>query len=236
MAPDPKVGHPGSSQGTPVDSREPESRRPLSGTVASPEGANVGASAAAPPASGPMSPGARDRTAEAAAPPARTPSEAPRDQLREPAVRELSVALPAPSANGRQAEQVSLRVVERAGEVQVAVRTADPQLADALRQNLGDLVSELAGRGYRTETWQPLTASGTEASALPPAAGVAPTSDAGRGFSGQAGDGFRNGGNPAGQQQHQQQRQGQDPNEPSWLQALARSAVQTGSITHDRTD
>jgi hypothetical protein len=189
-------------------------------------------------ASGPVPSAARERTPEAAAAPpqAQAPPEIPREQPREPAVRELSLALPGPSSNGHEAEPVSLRVAERAGEVQVAVRTADPQLADSLRQNLGDLVSDLAGRGYRTETWQPLAGSGTEASGLPGAGGAAADSNAGQSFSGHAGDGSRHGGSPAGQQQQQQQRRGQDPSQPSWLQALTRGAAQTGSTPHDHTD
>ena len=76
-------------------------------------------------------------------------------------MRELSLAVSGPSADGQKAEQVSLRVVERAGEVQVAVRTSDSQLTGDLREQLPDLVSELAGRGYRAETWQPLAGAGT---------------------------------------------------------------------------
>jgi hypothetical protein len=127
-------------------------------------------------------------------------------------------------------------VVERAGEVQVAVRTADPQLAGDLRQNLGDLVSELAGRGYRAETWQPLAGSGPDASAPTRAGSTAADSSAGQGFSGQTGGGSRNSGSPAGQQQQQQQRRGQDPDQPSWLQALTRSAAPTGSTPYDDTN
>jgi hypothetical protein len=128
-------------------------------------------------------------------------------------------------------------VVERAGEVRVAVRASDPQLAGSLRDNLGDLVSNLAGRGYRAETWQPLASSGTDASALPPAGGAAPDSGAGQDSPGQAGDGSRNGGSSSGQQQQQQQqRHGQDPGQPSWLQALARSTARTGSIPYDYAD
>jgi len=216
-------------QGTSTAQREP--RRAADIAAASPEGATAAPTTAlAPASSGAPALGARDRAPEVAAPPAAAPPEAPRKQPKESAVRELSLALPGPSANGR--EQVSLRVVERSGEVQVAVRTADPQLADALRQNLPDLVSDLAGRGYRTETWQPLAASGADAGALPRAGATAADSSAGQSFSGQSGDGSRNGGSPAGQQQ-QQQRQGQDPSQPSWLQALTRSAAKTGSTPYD---
>jgi hypothetical protein len=41
------------------------------------------------------------------------------------------------------AGQVELRIRERAGEVQIAVRSTDPSLAGSLRQDLGDLVKRL---------------------------------------------------------------------------------------------
>ena len=219
---------PASPRGTSNEPRGPENPRPPASSVGSQDsGITCAAAVTAPAASSTPASGARDRNPEAAVP----PPEAPREQPRESAVRELSLALPGPSNNGHQAEQVSLRVVERAGEVQVAVRTSDPQLADALRQNLGDLVSDLAGRGYRAETWQPLAGSGTEASVLPRAGSTGPDSGPGQGFPGQAGDGSRNGGSTAGQQQ--QQRRGRDPEQPSWLQALTSSAARTGSTPYD---
>ena len=37
----------------------------------------------------------------------------------------------------------------------VAVRTADHELAQSLRTDLGDLVGRLEGKGFKTETWTP---------------------------------------------------------------------------------
>ncbi len=218
---------PALGQGTSNQPREPDSRHPL--PTASPEsGSAVAVSVAAPAASLQPATEARGNAPQAAAPTA-APSPPPSSEPpREPAVRELSLAVSGPSVNGRPAGQVSLRVVERGGEVQVAVRTTDPQLAGDLRQNLPDLVSELSGRGYRAETWQPLASSGADSSTLPRATSTAADSSAGQSYSDQTGGGSRNGGSPAGQQQ-QQQRHGQDPNQPSWLQALTRGAAQTGS-------
>ena len=226
-----ETARPALGQGTSNQPREPESRHPLA-TASSESGSAVAVSVAAPAPSLQPAPGPRGNAPQTAAPPAAAPLPAPSEPPREPAIRELSLSVSGPSVNGRAAEQVSLRVVERGGEVQVAVRTTDPQLAGDLRQNLPDLVSELSGRGYRAETWQPLASSGADASVLPRAAGTAADSSAGQNYSGQTGDGSRNGGSPAGQQQ-QQQRHGQDPNQPSWLQALTRSAAQTGSAPYD---
>lgn len=64
------------------------------------------------------------------------------------AVRELSL-----SVTPGGAERVEVQVVERKGAVQVAVRAADPDLADSLRRHLGDLVEGLERSGYRAETW-----------------------------------------------------------------------------------
>jgi nucleosome-remodeling factor subunit BPTF len=227
-----QTARPAPGQGASNQARDQESRRPLAGASLSESGSAAAFSTAAPAASLQPLSEARQSAPQTAAPAAPEPPEAPREQPREPAVRELSLDLRRPSTDGRDSGQVSLRVVERGGEVQVAVRTTDPQLAGDLRQNLPDLVSELSGRGYRAETWQPLASSGAEASALPRAASTAADSGAGQNYSGQTGDGSRNGGSPAGQQQ-QQQRHGQDPSQPSWLQALNRSAAQTGSTPYD---
>jgi hypothetical protein len=58
--------------------------------------------------------------------------------------------------------RVEVRLTERAGEVRVAVRTTDSQLAGSLRQNLPGLSARLDAGGYRTESWHPAAASGEE--------------------------------------------------------------------------
>jgi hypothetical protein len=50
---------------------------------------------------------------------------------------------------------VDLHVTERSGEVHVAVRAADPELAHSLRQALPELVNRLEENGFRTEAWRP---------------------------------------------------------------------------------
>jgi hypothetical protein len=52
-------------------------------------------------------------------------------------------------------QRVDLKITDRAGELKVAVRSADPNLAGSLRENLGDLVHRLEQNGLRAETWQP---------------------------------------------------------------------------------
>jgi hypothetical protein len=54
-----------------------------------------------------------------------------------------------------QQERVDLHLTERAGELRVAVRAADPEMAHTLRQTLPELVNRLEENGFRTEAWRP---------------------------------------------------------------------------------
>jgi len=67
-------------------------------------------------------------------------------------IREISLHLGlAASAN------VDVQVAQRAGKLQVAVRTGDQELAKSLQANLGELVGRLEEKGFRTEAWTPVT-------------------------------------------------------------------------------
>jgi hypothetical protein len=52
-------------------------------------------------------------------------------------------------------EKVELHLTERAGEMRMAVRAADPEMAHTLRQALPELVNRLEENGFRTEGWRP---------------------------------------------------------------------------------
>ena len=54
-------------------------------------------------------------------------------------------------------EGVDVRISQRAGDVQVTVRTPDNQLADSLRQHLPELSDRLAQNGVEGEIWHPGT-------------------------------------------------------------------------------
>ena len=56
-----------------------------------------------------------------------------------------------------EAPAVDLHVTQRAGEIQVSVRTPDPALQASLRQDLNTLTSSLERAGYRTDTVIPRT-------------------------------------------------------------------------------
>jgi len=72
----------------------------------------------------------------------------------------LSIPQPAPARDislrlSGAGEQVQVRVMKRNGVVRVAVRTADPELARSLRQDLPELSSRLEREGLRAESWHP---------------------------------------------------------------------------------
>lgn len=67
-------------------------------------------------------------------------------------IREISFRLAAASAS------VDVQVAQRGGKVQVAVRTADQDLAQSLQTNLGELVGRLEDKGFKAETWAPMAA------------------------------------------------------------------------------
>lgn len=69
-------------------------------------------------------------------------------------IREISFRL------GADSSQVDVQVAQRAGKIQVAVRTADPELAKSLQTNLGEVVGRLEDKGFRTETWTPMSGHG----------------------------------------------------------------------------
>jgi hypothetical protein len=53
---------------------------------------------------------------------------------------------------------VDVQLRERAGRVQVTVRTPDSELARSLQSDLGDLVNRLENRGFKTEAFVPAAA------------------------------------------------------------------------------
>ena len=75
-------------------------------------------------------------------------------EVRQPAApqlaRQISLKLAAADST-----RVNVDLLERAGKVQVSVRTPDHELAKSLQADLGDLVSRLENKGFKTETWVP---------------------------------------------------------------------------------
>jgi hypothetical protein len=73
-----------------------------------------------------------------------------------PPSRQISLKL---STN--DSTRVNVDLTERAGKVQVAVRTPDHELAKSLQADLGDLVGRLENKGFKTEAWIPAVAHQT---------------------------------------------------------------------------
>ena len=110
-----------------------------------------------------------------------------------------------------QGQKVEVRVTEQAGELRVAVRTGDSEVAQGLRQGLSDLTTKLTENGYRAETWRPgdlsglTSASSKEASDTP----------------GQSPNGGSQSQSQSGPPQQDRGQQNQNPsNRPRWVQEL----------------
>jgi hypothetical protein len=123
------------------------------------------------------------------------------------AVKEIAVRIATP-----QAPAVDVRLVERAGQLQVSVRTSDGGLQTSLRQDLGSLVNSLERSGYRAETFLP------RETPLAAAISAQISSQNGRQQS-EAGSGGRNG-NPADTSQDSggQQQQKRHPRQSKWVE------------------
>jgi Flagellar hook-length control protein FliK len=111
-------------------------------------------------------------TQSSAAPAAETPSQATAEALRTSesnlaatpqsrtgAAQEITIRIERPDAS-----PVDLRVVERAGQLHVDVRTPDGAMQTSLRADLGTLTNSLQRAGYHTETFTPSTTLGRTAS------------------------------------------------------------------------
>jgi hypothetical protein len=119
-----------------------------------------------------------------------------------------------------QGQKVEIRVVERAGEVRVAVHAPNSEVAQGLRQNLSELSDRLTETGYHTETWRP-------------AASEAPAT---------ASDNKNSSGNPGGGDSQQQQNSSQQgrgqreqnqSNRPRWVQEFETSLTTGTASTGD---
>ncbi|MGD0437428.1 MAG: hypothetical protein ABSB86_13275, partial [Bryobacteraceae bacterium] len=56
---------------------------------------------------------------------------------------------------GNDQSSAAIRVVDRAGSVNVSVHASDTELRNALRSNVGELVSQLNGQGWKAEVDKP---------------------------------------------------------------------------------
>lgn len=130
----------------------------VSQKVAAPSGHDVMGSttgAVWPQHSGALVPsGARGRQGPTPGPVTQDIGQAPLVRAAIP-LREVSLRL-AVATSAAATTNVDVQLAERAGKVQVAVRTGDQDLAKSLQGNLGELVGRLQDKGFKTEAWSPL--------------------------------------------------------------------------------
>jgi len=93
---------------------------------------------------------------------AETPAESPKAIDSQPgidgvattaAARQISLKLA-----GAGDTNVAVQLRERAGKIEVAVRSGDSQVTKSLQSGLGDLVTRLENQGFKTQAWVPETA------------------------------------------------------------------------------
>jgi hypothetical protein len=119
----------------------------------------------------PEMPAARHNSSPAPAEPHRPATALPPEIAPlQPAARNIRVQV------SSEEHRVEVRLSERGGEVRVAVRTPDSQLAGALRDQLPALSARLEQSGFRAETWLPANAQRFDSSSEPVSAPPAPHS------------------------------------------------------------
>jgi hypothetical protein len=164
-----------------------------------------------------------DNPASSPAPPASSPTERTEDlQIPQP-TQPSTLAAPLKDVSLRieqpQGQNMEVRVVERAGEVRVAVRGGDSDVIQGLRQNLSELADRLSENGFHAETWRPAASEGSAA----PSENKNSSGNSGGGDSQQQG----------ASQQGRGQREQNQTNRPPWVQefenSLTSGAAPTGS-------
>ena len=148
----------------------------------------------------------------AAAPPAKADELAAAQLLSSMEPRQAAAPGPAHNISVRlstdQNPAVEVRVMDRGGEVRVAVHSPDAATLESVRAGLPDLVARLGQRGYETETWHP----------GPPSFSDNAQRDSGGAF-GRGGQQEQ----PGGEQQRPPQRQQQ----PAWVEELEKNLNHT---------
>jgi hypothetical protein len=108
-----------------------------------------------------------------------------------------------------QGQSVDIRIVQRAGDLQIAVKSDDTNTTQGLRQGLTELSNRLNESGYQAETWRPGHAAATAESAAESGNSSQHQSPSGDAQS-QSGS----------SQQNRGQRDNNPSNRPRWIQEL----------------
>ena len=112
-----------------------------------------------------------------------------------------------------EGQKVDVRIVQRAGDLQIAVKSGDDITTQGLRHGLADLANRLNETGYHAETWRPGQPAAMESSATSP---HNPSHQSQSG--GSQSDGSQS--NSGGPQQDRGQRHNNPSNRPHWIDEL----------------
>ncbi len=178
-------------------------------SAAAPPSATLDVAARAVPAADPSAARRTDDATPAAAPARPTaivdvPAEPPKVA---PAVHDIRLQI-----NGGD-QRVDVRIVERGGDVHVAVRTPDANLAGTLREDLPSLSARLEQTGFHAETWHTGSPAQERQPLIETAAGAAPQNQDNR--SGHDRGQQQDGRQPPRQQQDQPRKE--DRKDFAWL-------------------
>jgi hypothetical protein len=151
--------------------------------------------------------------------PAPTQEPASSAQTAPPAgpMKEISMSVEAP-----EGPKVDIRIVQHAGDLRIAVKSADNDTTQGLRHGLSDLANRLNETGYHAETWRPgQQATLTESASASGDLSNRSSSDGSQSHSGSS-------------SQNRGQRDNNPSNRPRWIQELesnlGRGAEPTGQF------
>jgi hypothetical protein len=140
----------------------------------------------------------------------------PPEQTPAPATREISFRLAGPESSA-----VDVKLIDRAGKVHVAVRSADGELAHTLRGDLPELIGRLEQRGFSAETWTPAEHSTIAAHASEGARHETP------------GNGAHSQDSPGGQTAGDRGEGRRQPQRPRWMDELERNAAPEAGLREE---
>ena len=138
-----------------------------------------------------------DPTATIAEPPSVSPATPPQGPMKELTMR----------IEAAEGQKVDVRIVQRAGDLQIAVKSADDVTTQGLRHGLADLANRLNETGYHAETWRPGQQATLESSASNQSQSDQSQSDGSQS-------------NSSGSQQDRGQRHNNPSNRPHWIDEL----------------
>lgn len=121
-------------------------------------------------------------------------------------VKEISMQVEA-----AEGQKVDIRIVQRGGDLRIAVKSADNDTTQGLRHGLSDLANRLNESGYHAETWRPGQPATAESAA---SSGDSQGSPSDR----QPSDGSQSQSGNSGQ--NRGQRDNNQSNRPRWIQEL----------------